>query len=75
MLSHWGKKGITDTHIVWLTKVCVSIILDFDFGTLSEIAKSLPREESPSLDGNFCNYFTEIPERLSVQPIQSNTQN
>ena len=33
------------------------------------------REESPSLDRNFRNPFTEIPERLPVQSIQSDTQN
>ena len=33
------------------------------------------REESPSLDGKIRNPFTEIPERLPVQPIQSDTQN
>ena len=33
------------------------------------------REESPSLDRNFRNPFTEIPERLPVQPVQNDTQN
>ena len=33
------------------------------------------REESPSLDRNFRNPFTEIPERLPVQSVQSDTQN
>ena len=33
------------------------------------------RQQSPSLDRNFCNPFTEIHERLPVQPIQSDTQN
>ena len=31
--------------------------------------------KSPSLDGNFRNPFTEIPEGLPVQPIQSDTLN
>ena len=33
------------------------------------------RQQMPSLDKNFRNPFTEIPERLPVQPIQSDTQN
>ena len=32
-------------------------------------------QQIPSLDRNFRNPFTEIPERLPVQPIQSDTQN
>ena len=31
------------------------------------------RQQCPSLDRNFRNPFTEIPERLPVQPIQSDT--
>ena len=33
------------------------------------------RQQCPSLDRNFRNPFLEIPERLPVQPIQSDTQN
>ena len=37
--------------------------------------KGIHRPQMPSLDRNFRNPFTEIPERLPVQPVQSDTQN
>ena len=50
--------------------ILISQYLDLCFFSLLK-----HRQQSSSLDRNFRNPFTEIPERLPVQPIQSDTQN